>query len=391
MPYDRALMRIRIRSGFFALVAATMSLAPAIASAQTSGGSAQQQQLQNQIAQLDQAGAAALVNLQGVQQQQAALDARASDLGRQLDAAQARLAPLADAAARLDTSVAQLQATVAATQARLEQARRALGLSVARQYRSARSGTEYQTLLVAEPQDLAAESKYLSLVSHQRKDLVDRVASLRSELEHQRKAMLAEQAQADAAANDARAARDQVASLRDQLAPAQAQANAQAAAVEATLTQIQGTKTQDEAELASLQAASDNIAAALRGRGGGGTAARACQVRPVPGGVNQPFIPGRHLGIDLHASYGDPIHACLAGTVVTAGWQGGYGNAVVIDHGGGMATLYAHQSSIAVSVDQRVNAGDVIGYIGSTGFSTGPHLHFEVRINGNQVDPAPYL
>jgi murein DD-endopeptidase MepM/ murein hydrolase activator NlpD len=390
LSYDQVPMRLRTLPGSLAIVAAGASLTPAIAAAQTTGGG-QQQQLQNQIAQLDQAGAAALVNLQGVQQQQAVLDARAADLSRQLDAAQARLAPLADAAARLDASVAQLETAVAATQARLDQARRALGASVARLYRSALSGSEYQLLLVAQPQDLLTESKYLSVVSHQRKDLVDQVASLRNELEHQRTTLVAQQAQADAAAGTARAARDRVASLRDQLAPAQAQASSQAAAVQASLAQIQGTKTADEAELASIQAASDNIGVALRGGGGGGTAAGACQVRPVPGGVNQPFIPGRHPGIDLHASFGDPIHACRAGVVFAAGWQGGYGNAVVIDHGGGMATLYAHQSRIAVTIGQHVNAGDVIGYIGSTGFSTGPHLHFEVRINGNPVDPAPYL
>jgi murein DD-endopeptidase MepM/ murein hydrolase activator NlpD len=129
----------------------------------------------------------------------------------------------------------------------------------------------------------------------------------------------------------------------------------------------------------------------LRSRGGG-TASAPCQTRPVTDeGINQPFKPGGHPGIDLHASYGDPIHACRAGTVVSAGWLGGYGNAVIIDHGGGMATLYGHQSRMAVTAGQQVTAGQVIGYIGSTGYSTGPHLHFEVRINGNVVDPAPYL
>jgi len=93
----------------------------------------------------------------------------------------------------------------------------------------------------------------------------------------------------------------------------------------------------------------------------------------------------------MNASYGDPIFACRAGTVVDAGWQGGYGNATVIDHGGGMATLYGHQSRLGVTPGQHVTAGQIIGYIGSTGYSTGPHLHFEVRLAGNPVNPAPYL
>jgi murein DD-endopeptidase MepM/ murein hydrolase activator NlpD len=382
---------MRFRLGVAALVAASVVGLPVAAVAQTSGGGSQQDQLQAQIAQLDQEGAAALTRLQGIQQQQGVLDARVADLTRQVDAAQARLNPLADEANRLDQAVAQLEAIITATQTRLDQARQAFGASAAQLYRSARNGSEYQDLLVDQPQDLVVEGRYLALVAQQRKDLIDQVAALRAELDHRHKALAVEQAQADAAANAARAERDRLASLRDQLGPAVSAANAQDASVQATLAQIQGTKTQDQAELASIQAASDGISAELRSRGGG-TASAPCQARPVADeGINQPFIPGRHPGIDLHASYGDPIHACRAGVVVSAGWLGGYGNAVVLDHGGGMATLYAHQSRMAVTAGEQVAAGQVIGYVGSTGFSTGPHLHFEVRINGNPVDPAPYL
>jgi murein DD-endopeptidase MepM/ murein hydrolase activator NlpD len=98
-----------------------------------------------------------------------------------------------------------------------------------------------------------------------------------------------------------------------------------------------------------------------------------------------------HNGADMSAGSGTPIHACRAGTVVIAGGQGGYGNTTVIDHGGSMATLYAHQSSLAAREGAHVEAGEVIGYVGSTGMSTGPHLHFEVRLSGNPVDPAAYL
>ena len=121
---------------------------------------------------------------------------------------------------------------------------------------------------------------------------------------------------------------------------------------------------------------------------------------PVGGGVTSPFgwrihpiLGGRrlHTGIDLGSATGEPIHAAANGLVILAERWGGYGRAVVIDHGGGLSTVYAHQSSIAVSVGDDVLAGDVIGYIGCSGYCTGPHLHFEVREVGAPVDPMLYL
>lgn len=98
-----------------------------------------------------------------------------------------------------------------------------------------------------------------------------------------------------------------------------------------------------------------------------------------------------HAGEDIPAGYGAEILAAASGKVVTAGWVSGYGNYTVIDHGGGMMTAYGHQSSIAVSVGSTVTQGQVIGYVGSTGNSTGPHLHFEVYINGSTVDPKSFF
>ena len=98
-----------------------------------------------------------------------------------------------------------------------------------------------------------------------------------------------------------------------------------------------------------------------------------------------------HEGIDVGVGYGTPIRAVASGTIITAGWEGGYGNLIVIDHGGGLATAYAHQSSFAVGYGQHVEQGQVIGYVGCTGHCFGPHVHFEVRINGAPVDPLGYL
>ena len=97
-----------------------------------------------------------------------------------------------------------------------------------------------------------------------------------------------------------------------------------------------------------------------------------------------------HSGVDIGASYGAAIVAADGGTVITAGWVSGYGNCVVINHGNGLTTLYGHMSSIAVSAGQSVSKGQTIGYVGSTGNSTGPHLHWEVTVNGSRVNPLNY-
>ena len=98
-----------------------------------------------------------------------------------------------------------------------------------------------------------------------------------------------------------------------------------------------------------------------------------------------------HAGMDIGVDEGTPVHAADDGVVVDADWLGGYGNCVIIDHGNGMQTVYGHNSALVVSAGQRVSKGELIAYAGSTGYSTGPHCHFEVRINGEPVDPMGYL
>ena len=98
-----------------------------------------------------------------------------------------------------------------------------------------------------------------------------------------------------------------------------------------------------------------------------------------------------HTGLDLASAMGTKCVAAGSGTVIYAGWYGGYGNTVIIDHGGGITTLYAHNSALLVSKGQQVTQGQQIAKIGSTGNSTGPHCHFEVRVNGSHTNPTPYL
>jgi len=161
---------------------------------------------------------------------------------------------------------------------------------------------------------------------------------------------------------------------------------------------LASTKQQEQdfiAEANSLAAADASIRAQLGSAQSGDTTPSASGlIWPVNGPVTSPFGYrwGRlHAGIDIGVPNGTPIHGAASGTVVIAGWVSGYGNYTCIDHGGGMATCYGHQSSFATSVGAHVSQGQVIGYTGCTGHCFGPHLHFEVRINGTPVDPLGYL
>ena len=148
-----------------------------------------------------------------------------------------------------------------------------------------------------------------------------------------------------------------------------------------------------EGNIQALLAKAQGPAAAAAAAVAGPTSA-AGLIWPCHGPLTSPFGMrwGRmHQGQDIACGYGTAIHAAKAGTVVFAGQMSGYGNVVIIDHGGGFSTLYAHQSRMAVHQGQHVNQGDVIGYVGSTGHSTGPHLHFETRFGGAPRNPIPYL
>ena len=120
-----------------------------------------------------------------------------------------------------------------------------------------------------------------------------------------------------------------------------------------------------------------------------------CDIDPASGfGVRMdPFTssPAMHTGLDLHGETGDPVRATADGKVTSAGWSGGYGRVIDIDHGNGMSTRYGHLSAIDVRVGQSIRTGQIIGRIGSTGRSTGPHLHYETRVRGGAVDPQKFL
>ncbi len=192
---------------------------------------------------------------------------------------------------------------------------------------------------------------------------------------------------------EAQAARDELAGERDRLATVRS-------LKQSALTNSRETREEYLGEVEGLLAESAALAERIRGAqrdagsSGTGQPSAAGLVWPCDGVVVSGFGMrwGRmHEGIDIGCAFGAPNRAAAAGTVIHSGWLGGYGNLVVIDHGNGLSTAYAHATSLLVSVGQAVSQGETVSLVGSTGNSSGPHLHFEVRVNGSAVDPLFYL
>ena len=208
---------------------------------------------------------------------------------------------------------------------------------------------------------------------------------------HTRRLTAASVAVITAKTADARSVRDELAAGRDTLLAARR-------LKQSALSSARDTRAEQLAEVEALAAQSAALAAAIRDAQAGSTGSGAPSAAGFIWPVNGPVVSGfgmrwgrMHEGIDIAALLGTPIHAAASGTVIHTGWLGGYGNLVVVDHGDGLATAYAHASAILVAVGQQVSQGDTLSLVGSTGNSTGPHLHFEVRVNGSAVDPLLYL
>jgi murein DD-endopeptidase MepM/ murein hydrolase activator NlpD len=242
--------------------------------------------------------------------------------------------------------------------------------------------------------------EFLNSIGRQDKRIARQVERARTRTAAERRATIAtrrEQAATvsviSARTDEARTARDRLAGERDRLATVED-------LKQSALTNTRETREEYLHEVDSLLAQSAALAERIRGAQdesgstGSGEPSAAGFMWPCDGVVVSGFGMrwGRmHEGIDIGCAYGTPNRAAAAGTVIYAGWLGGYGNLVVVDHGNGLSTAYAHASSILVSVGQSVSQGQTVSLVGSTGNSSGPHLHFEVRVNGVAVDPMPYL
>jgi murein DD-endopeptidase MepM/ murein hydrolase activator NlpD len=333
-------------------------------------------------------------------------------------ALEARLAPLRERSARLDAELAELRdrlerltRRLAIEQERLADAEAELALRegvLSERLRALYARGEPDPILVllesGSLSDAVAAADALEVIVEQDRDAAQAVKSFAEEVRRTRDAIA--EMQAEVARSEARA---EVAAARARAAKAelereQARATEVRAGRRALLAGVRGDREEIEAETKGLEKRSAALAAEIRkaqglspapsGSVAVGPPSAAGLVWPVHGTLTSGFGPrwGRmHEGIDIAGGSGTPIAAAATGTVISAGWSGGYGQLVVLDHGDGLSTAYAHLSSIAVSAGQTVPQGSVVGGMGTTGSSTGVHLHFEVRVNGAAVNPLGYL
>ncbi|MBR4945172.1 MAG: peptidoglycan DD-metalloendopeptidase family protein [Peptococcaceae bacterium] len=240
--------------------------------------------------------------------------------------------------------------------------------------------------------DFLTRFEYLKYIANNDKKLLDEVTAMKSTLEDQKKSL--DSMKVSLEANK----KTQLEKSAELAAATQAQ--------QQLVNQINSDLNAQFEILEDLEAESKAIASQIKAiqakNSSNNTSAPGAYVWPCPSsrlitseyGYRIHPIQGTkkmHTGIDIGAKSGTDIVAAAGGTVIMAQYYGGYGNCVIVDHGGGVSTLYAHMSKIGVSNGQKVSAGQSIGKVGSTGNSTGPHLHFEVRINGNTQNPRNYV
>ncbi len=339
------------------------------------------------------------------------VSAKLKQIQADLDAANARLQSIQTKQAEINAQIAQTQNEIVKMEAYLKTRQDVLNRRVRAIYMHGQLNYLEVILGANSFSDFANRVELLKRVIRSDYNLILEIQKQKAAIEAKKAQLEEDKRQLDALAAEAEKTRQEIAKKKaeqqkvldaaksNKAAAAQMEQdlNAQLASVR-NLIQQRLAAAEAARQAAQQQAASDD-------EGGSGSDDNYVQGTgamgwPCSGPITSPFgyrthpIFGTtifHAGIDIGVDYGTPIHAADSGVVVYSGWISGYGNAVIIDHGGGISTLYGHNQSLAVSEGQSVSKGSVIAYAGSTGNSTGPHCHFEVDVNGSPVNPMGYL
>lgn len=341
------------------------------------------------------------------------VSAKLKQIQADLDAANARLQSIQTKQAEINAQIAQTQNEIVKMEAYLKTRQDVLNRRVRAIYMHGQLNYLEVILGANSFSDFANRVELLKRVIRSDYNLILEIQKQKAAIEAKKAQLEEDKRQLDALAAEAEKTRQEIAKKKaEQQKVLDAAKSNKAAATQmeqdlnAQLASVRNLIQQRLAAAeAARQAAQQQAASDDEGGGGGGSDDNYVQGTgamgwPCSGPITSPFgyrthpIFGTtifHAGIDIGVDYGTPIHAADSGVVVYSGWISGYGNAVIIDHGGGISTLYGHNQSLAVSEGQSVSKGSVIAYAGSTGNSTGPHCHFEVDVNGSPVNPMGYL
>ncbi len=326
-------------------------------------------------------------------------EARVSALRAEERAVELRLAAKQAELDQAEADVAEAYRELRVLAARLKRSLEILGDRLVAIYQSGSTDVADLVLTSADYGELIEQSEYLEQIQNQDETIVTRVRDLRDQQQatviRLKEAKETIEAARDSIAAEERnlaTARQAVESQQGELMAARGERRAVLAKVDQRVGQLEEIQADLQAKIQEQIAAASGLSPLPAGPMSAPSAAGL--IWPLDGLLTSGFGYrwGRmHEGIDIAVAEGTPIRAAKSGTVIMASYNGGYGNYTCIDHGSGLSTCYAHQSAFAASSGQSVNQGQVIGYSGNTGSSTGPHLHFEVRINGAAQDPMGYL
>jgi murein DD-endopeptidase MepM/ murein hydrolase activator NlpD len=351
-------------------------------------------------------------SIQRAKAKEGVLSTEISDASSRIDALNADIGVLSDRLTKLESDLAAHRARLARLEDRLRElaatiqrltqqhaiAQRRLEERLVELYETDEA-SELEILLQAQSfSDLLEQLDYFRAIGDHDKEIADEIERVQEETQAAKQETAAVRAEVAEATTILAKKTEEERAARAALLARQTALAAARDSKESLLADVRSQRNKDEEDLEKMQAASAAIAEQLQssgssGSGGGGAPSASGFIWPVSGPITSGFgwRWGRmHEGIDIGAACGTPIRAAASGTVVYAGWMDGYGNIIVIDHGGGLATAYGHQSALYVG-GGSVSQGQTIGAVGSTGHSTGCHLHFEVRVNAAPVNPLNYL